>query len=285
MTLTNIGKTNYDAFRAILPYGKSMPDSGELLLIGAIEEGSTAGAVSILLSEEMAVIDSLYVMPRFRRRGIGSRMVGEIFEIARKLKLEALQVDFPEDMAMIRFFRRNHFMVIPGSSLYYAKLSDFSDSRFIKAGTGSIKNTNILPMGQLNGNLQNRFWNMLYEYFSPDEIHRIHPDERLSRVLIGPDGSPAGYMLVSLPQLSPIASEIDGKAALVAMLYSKTESFRDLQQLFASALASEAIGEDNITTVMFYSDERIHKFATELLAGKELHEKRTGLQGARILEE
>ena len=285
MTLTNIGKTNYAAFCGILPYGKSMPDSSELLLIGAIEEGSTAGAASILLSEEMAVIDSFYIVPRFRRRGIGSRILFEISETVQKLGIDVLQVDFPEDAGMIRFFRMNRFMVIPGNALYYAPLSDFSESRFIHANAQKIQSSNIFSMAELSGNRHNRFWNMLYGYFSPDEIQRIRPDERLSRVMFDTDGNPTGYMLVSLPDVSPVSAELPGRAALVAMLYSESENFRDLQLMFSSALAAKEVSEERISTVMFYSDERIHKFASELLAGKELHEKRTGLQGARILED
>ena len=76
MTITRIGEKNYSAFGGILPYEKMPFEDTQVLMIGIIEDGKAAAAAALLLQEETAVIESVYVVPEYRRKGFGSALMG-----------------------------------------------------------------------------------------------------------------------------------------------------------------------------------------------------------------
>ena len=119
MELTRIGSNNWGVFSSVI-YDAYSQNAREVLRIGAIEDGKVCGALSMsfFLSEGQAFIDSLYVVPEFRKKGIGHALAEEAERLAAE-RANTLEAEFYGDAKdLSAFFNSQGFACIPGEPIY-----------------------------------------------------------------------------------------------------------------------------------------------------------------------
>ncbi len=93
MELTGIGEKNEIAF-AHLCLGRKAGDHD--FAVGAIEDGRAAGVALFDCMGEALMLNYIYVLPSFRRRGIATKMVGGFLEEIASSPIAALHINYPE---------------------------------------------------------------------------------------------------------------------------------------------------------------------------------------------
>ena len=281
MILTNIGKENYEAFRHILPFVEFPGGENRYLCIGAIEEGKAAGAAALSIGEYEALLESIYVLPDCRRKGIGRAMLTELLEGLKQTELPSLSLEFAPSDGMKEFLEAMGFFVVPGEALSYTSLSYLKNSRLVKNCAMVLDDRKILPMAALSRTdamIVNRF---LSKAMDPEDIKQSGADPKLSYVMYD-KGLPVSCILVSLLPVPVLPEETEGKTALVSMLYSESGNFQDLLYLLTAAILSEAAVEKDVQTVAFYGVEKVRGLVLKLLHGKPLKEALVNYQAVYV---
>ena len=284
MMLTTIDKNNFDAFADILPFDELPPKDGTCICLGAIENEKTAGAAVMTVSEDEAYLSSIYVIPEFRRQGIGKALMKELAEAAKTFQTGALNTDFFPDEALSAFFSSLGYLVLPADTLCYTSYETLRNSRLVKNCEVILEDKKLEPYGDFQGTDARILKTLMKKTVDQNELEQIRPDPELSYVMYE-GGLPVSYILVTILPESPLPEETEGETALVSMLYSESEQFQDILYLVTAALTSEAAAKRNIGSVAFYGTEKIKGFVKKLLHGKPLKEVVVNTQAALPLME
>ncbi|MCR4797581.1 MAG: GNAT family N-acetyltransferase [Lachnospiraceae bacterium] len=120
MELTRIGSNNWNLFSPVV-YDAYAQNAPEVLRIGAIEDGEVCGSISLsyFMSEDQAFIDSLYVVPKFRKQGKGKALVEEAVRLTAS-RVHCLEAEFCMETAadLQGLFTGEGFACIPGEPIF-----------------------------------------------------------------------------------------------------------------------------------------------------------------------
>ena len=115
MTFTCIGKENYEGFSKLLG-GSGL--SGDKLYIGVIEDEMAVGAGVFSAEGDILVIDSLFVMKSYRRRGIGTAILQEITSMAKRSGAKSIWANFVGSEEIKGFLESLGFITYEDCSAY-----------------------------------------------------------------------------------------------------------------------------------------------------------------------
>ena len=165
MEFTRIGNQNWNIFSSVV-YDAYTQNAKEVLRIGAIEDGKVCGAVSMsfFLSEDQAFIDSLYVVPEFRRKGIGMELLKEAERLA-TAQAHCLEAEYYADSEELSaIFAKAGFACIPGEPIYdfdlKKLLSNKQYAEYCKKKLSGITTYNFASMTQAQ---KNRIFELLHK--------------------------------------------------------------------------------------------------------------------------
>ena len=132
-----------------------------LTALAVTEDGLALGALAGHLEDGSCVIDSLYVSPEHRRRGVGRRLVegleGLLAEGSEAAELRlSYTVTLPEHEAMAPFLAALGFAPEEdeGENIYFATLEQAADGPLFRRTGGGSKE--ILPFARVDGALLTR---------------------------------------------------------------------------------------------------------------------------------
>ena len=125
MKFSGIGEQNYKAFSALLP-GVGL--SQDKLYIGAIEDNTAVGAGEFSSDGGLLVLDSIFVVDDYRRRGIARAMLNEITSIAKSAGAGGVWADYPDDEVLGSFLEACGFLTMEDCSFYQVSIRDILES-------------------------------------------------------------------------------------------------------------------------------------------------------------
>ena len=166
MELTRIGSNNWGAFSPIV-YDAYTQNAREVLRIGGIEDGEVCASLSLsyFTQENIAFVDSVYVVPRFRGRGFGHQIVEEACRLAASnaATLEAEFIGDSEDSGEISsFFNSCGFATIPGEPIYdYDVKKLLSNRQYSQYCKHRLSGVRVLRFSDMTGSQKNYVFNLL----------------------------------------------------------------------------------------------------------------------------
>ncbi|MBR5421465.1 MAG: GNAT family N-acetyltransferase [Lachnospiraceae bacterium] len=108
MILSGIGTENAEGFTAVIP--PELVRDEDKLAVGVVEDDKAVAAALFSTDEDAAILEYLYVLPEYRRRGVGSFLLKESLSA---LDLDLVQAAFSDDTeGMLPFFEKLGFMMI-----------------------------------------------------------------------------------------------------------------------------------------------------------------------------
>ena len=132
MEITRITDINKKAFEGFFPKSELSSDPN-LIRIGVVDdEGVAAGALCASILKSNTTILSIYVVPKWRRHGYASAMIGTLQEIVSGLEFDTLTTTFLEDDTNASFFNAQGFELFPGRMQYSFTLGELKRSPLLK---------------------------------------------------------------------------------------------------------------------------------------------------------
>ncbi len=125
MKFTGIGDQNFDAFSNLLP-GVGL--SQDKMYIGAIEDDTAVGAGEFSSDGGLLVLDSIFVVDSYRRRGIASAMFNEISSAAESAGAGGIWADYPGSEELDAFMEACGFVTMEDCSFYQVSIRDILES-------------------------------------------------------------------------------------------------------------------------------------------------------------
>jgi diamine N-acetyltransferase len=93
---------------------KQISDPAGVVFIGQMDSGSLAGYAHVVFAgEQPAFLNRLYVATEFKGSGLAHRLLEEVIQACRKLKVERLNLTvFEQNARAIAFYKRSGFLEI-----------------------------------------------------------------------------------------------------------------------------------------------------------------------------
>ncbi|HAV01440.1 MAG TPA: hypothetical protein DCW47_09665 [Lachnospiraceae bacterium] len=149
MQLTRITKDNEKYFLPLFPKTAAKA-SEDLIRIGLVsDEGSVAGGLSARIYEGFIDILSLYIVPAFRREGLGRRLVDFMAELAKNNGYDALTCEYPKEELSDDFSRAMGFEQFEGRTRYSFTMGEFLRSPLYKRLVREKKDTHVPAVSSL----------------------------------------------------------------------------------------------------------------------------------------
>lgn len=125
MIFTGISGDNLKYFAPFL----NRPElSDNELYIGVIEDGRAVCAAAFSYDEKTLLINSIYVVPDMRRRGIATAVFDEIFKCAAEAGADSVYTSVAADGEYAAFLEKKGFALVEDSELYLIPVSEILDS-------------------------------------------------------------------------------------------------------------------------------------------------------------
>ena len=247
-------KINEEYESAFLPFLSEFPGTpGEnTIRIGALTDDlEAAGVLAASITESGAYITAFYVLPDFRRQGVGKALLDEFSALAHEQGSDAIQADFPYRDDAAEFFAAQGFTLFYTGEQYYFTIADFKRSRMYKRyiKEGPVKS--VVPVSSL----PSYEWKKLY--WEPDN-KGLDPD--YSSVSIK-DGKLASCMLALL----------DGKELSITWLAVYTSNIMLILyhlRYLTRKVEEMHPGEDDIRIRMCFEDTDFAERLIRFLGGK-----------------
>ncbi len=153
MTLTGIGEKNISAFAPLMS-GFSLDDVS--IAVGAIHDDKAVGVVLLDAVDEALMLDYIYVVPEYRRKGIATDMLwGVIYEIS-SAEPAALHVNYPESSeALHGFFLSMGFKLYRDGRSYRIPAADILDTPAFKKVTSAKVKHRISRLSDMTNKEEN----------------------------------------------------------------------------------------------------------------------------------
>ena len=254
MEITIIGDDNKKSFEHMT--GEVAPGQGAL---GVIVDGEAAGAGVFSLEDNIAVIDSIYVLEPFRRKKVASFLLGDVCETFRESGAGSILAYYQENEELTLFLENAGFTCIqtdPVNSFLARNL--LGTKQAVKFFESKIPE-GIVRVSELKKTERNKLEKMLTDagYDGTGILEECDP--KISYAYMK-DNNPAGV----------ITSRMTGEDFYVTFFYSglqkNMETFSALMISFVKLLFSEA--SDNARVYYIGQNPGITEMLDKLLPGK-----------------
>ena len=165
MEFTRIGSNNWGSFSPIVfdAYTQNTP---EVLRIGGIVDGEVCGAMSISydMAGDHAFVDSLYVVPKYRRQGLGREFLAEAERLV-KPRVSMLEAEFFGGSDELHgVFENSGFACIPGEPIYdYDVKKLLSNKQYAKYCQSKLSGIATYTFVNMTQSQKNHVFNLLRE--------------------------------------------------------------------------------------------------------------------------
>lgn len=268
-SLTRITQENEPEFRDCIParYGK-WAFQKEKLLMGVKDSGEVpCGALAASMEEEIIQIDSIYVKPEFRRRGVGRKLIGSLQGVLAKTGKKELRAEYPyPKMRELELFFftcgfRTEADGDEGNRIYTAPVGRIKDLKFLKenvpAGEGDLMSIQELP-DQLRVQWLRRFGQDLPEELDPrNSGGRLLPEESLT------------YVRNGKVEAFTVVSHLEDDSVYLAAVYSSAGAVKALVPVLQETLRRVAKNYEDKTFCFAAATEAGRKLASHLCGGME----------------
>ena len=165
MDFTVIDKDNFKIFSPII-FDAFTDDSKEVLRIGAVEDNNIIGTMSISYQTAMdtAILDSLYVLPEYRKKGKGKEMLNKAEELVKK-HVNCLEAEYPESSKGLEaLFKSGEYACIDGDPIYVYDIDKLlSNKKFTSLLKQEIKSVDTFTFKDLSGAQKKRMFELFRE--------------------------------------------------------------------------------------------------------------------------
>ena len=153
MTITKIGKNNFSYFSPFM--GETAP-ADDRYALGAIEDGHAAGVIVFTLSDDVCVIDWIYVAEQYRRRGIASRLLGEVMELLKDNGYGGCLVYYSESDEFTGFLSHMGFTCMGSDPVCSFSVEDLVNTKRGREGLDRKLPSRIRSLGSLSSQIRDR---------------------------------------------------------------------------------------------------------------------------------
>ena len=147
MQITRIGDKNLEFF---LPLLDSEPSSDEIAL-GVIEDGEPVAAASFRMDEGACLIGTFFVAESYRRKGIGSFLLGELMKACGEIGAGQFICFYRADDALTEFLSRSGFFCAPSSPMISFHVKDMLNSPRWNRLTEKLSTEHVRSVSHLTG--------------------------------------------------------------------------------------------------------------------------------------
>ncbi len=274
MELTRIGNKNWGSFSSVI-YDAFSQNAPDILRIGAIEDGKVCGALSLsyFLSEGQAFVDSLYVVPEFRGKGVGKALLAEAERLAGD-RANTLEAEFYGDAEELRgFFEKHGYACIDGEPIYdYDVKKLMSNKQYAGYCAKRLSGVKAYRFRDMSQAQKNRVFNLLRANGERNtESNTAGFSQDLSVSVFRSDD-------MRTPRACLIATE-DNDRVNIAQLYGSGRNNPKfiLAAIFGFTEAIKRHGVDGINELAMVAAHPGVKKVFELLFGKRLKPTESGL--------
>ena|GEM_PF-5449240 len=149
MTLTKVGESNKKAFEPLL-FGLD-PTQKNRIALGVLISKMPVGIGVFDLDGSVVTITHLYVLEKYRRKGVGTEIINGFLQDAAAYSYFAASADYISDPATNRFFEKQDFSVIEEDPLFAIPLKGLVSGTVMKfLSLGKEKRT-VLSVAELSG--------------------------------------------------------------------------------------------------------------------------------------
>ena len=165
MKFTAIGSQNYKAFSAFLSRGGISEDK---LYIGVIEDDKAVGAGEFSCEGDLLVLDSLFVLEDYRRRGMATAMLNEFVELAKRSKATGIWTNYVQDEGADGFLQANGFLLRKDCEFYRVPMAEIVKGDACQAIFGKLKEKpedkhRVISFAKLTSSQKNSIQNALFQ--------------------------------------------------------------------------------------------------------------------------
>ncbi len=274
MELTRIGNNNWGSFSSVV-YDAFSQNSSDVLRIGAIEDGKVCGAISLsyFLKEGQAFVDSIYVVPEFRKQGVGQALLEEAERLASE-RANTLEAEFYGDAEDLKeFFTKFGYACIDGEPIYdYDAKKLLTNKQYAGYCSRRLSGVKAYRFIDMTTAQKNRVFNLLRE--------NGERNTESNTAGFSPDLSVSVYRSddMRMPRACLIATE-SGTKVNIAQLYGsgKNNPKFILAAIFGFTHALRKHGVGGIDDIGMVAAHPGVKKVFELLFGKRLKPTESGL--------
>ncbi len=253
-TIAEIGKKNYPYFSAILP---EQEKSEGAMRIGLIEEDKAVGAVEIKRRDGVCEIDSIYVLPKERKKGYGKQLMQAVERLCADNSLISVWADYGTDPELTAFFEKLGYVVLDGNLLYEAPLSAFCDEKRLGKYVKKGDTDSLQPLKSLKKQELRTLSDLLVKgRYAPDSFVMAECDENLSLVHRGENGRVDACLL----------SSVMDKKVFITILFNGTRRLKLVIYLLTEFAKRARADKRGFDTLCFYSEkEKVVRLARKMV--------------------
>ncbi|MCR5098876.1 MAG: GNAT family N-acetyltransferase [Lachnospiraceae bacterium] len=159
MEYTRVGENNIKYFSPFI-FDSYPAESKEVLRVGALSDGKLCGAFSIGFDVgfDSAILESVYVLPAFRKQGIGSDMIAFAEHLVRG-EVSCMEAEYEDEKdvpGINELFDKAGYLRLPGNPMYEYSVSEIlTNKRFLEIMKKTEKGIRVLSFeemthGQIN---------------------------------------------------------------------------------------------------------------------------------------
>ncbi len=138
MAFTGINESNFEYFSDLLSDFKY---SENKMYIGAIEDGKAVGAGEFSSDGNLLILDGIFVIPEYRRRGIATAMLKRISVLAKNSGSGGIWADYAGDDILDAFLKSYGFLTWEDCAFYQIPIISMIEGDTVKAVFGKLKET------------------------------------------------------------------------------------------------------------------------------------------------
>lgn len=176
--------------------------------IAIVDEGRARGALCARLSPDNDIcleLLSLYVVPQYRRRQLGSTLLAELFDLCGEIfdgTVSRIEASFLPEEGLTALLQRTGFQLEADESgicSIFVPVSELTDSTLMKQYADYKGGGTLLPFRELSNTHIRRFFRELEnagaDYMDPDQLDRVLPDA--SFVLMDAESHPVACAIIT----------------------------------------------------------------------------------------
>ncbi|MCR5625759.1 MAG: GNAT family N-acetyltransferase [Lachnospiraceae bacterium] len=257
MELIEITDDNWEYFKNLL-YLESMPNGAEMLFAGAVEDGYPVAAIAMQKDDDVANIISVYTIEKYRRKGMGTRLIEACVQIADEFNATRIESDFSlSDPGVCELLKKNDFEIFEGDPILMVPISSLMKSsrvkKLLKYSDDSVK---AKSLKNLNASEKRIMWDVLVDDVPSESEKKVSED--ISNAIVDNSGVLHACLLASYYP--------DDKNVLIEWLGSYTDSQTDIPRVLKRFLATVIKDYPDVESISFcILNEKIYEFVKHMV--------------------